>query len=106
MTNNEIVDKIARERLVEKVIHNITDGNCIDPTALSDLAQDIYVSLLEDAKVPEIYGEGHINYYVTRCVMNNIISSSSPFYRNYLRPIVLSSELNQNITANLPDGKD
>lgn len=106
MTNNEIVDKIARDRLVEKVIQNITDGNCIDPTALSDLAQDIYVSLLEDAKVPEIYEEGHINYYVTRCVMNNIISSSSPFYRNYLRPIVLSTELNQNIASNIPDGKN
>lgn len=106
MTNNEIVDKIARDKLVEKVIQNITDGNCIDPTALNDLAQDIYVSLLEDVKVPGIYEEGHINYYVTRCVMNNIVSSSSPFYRNYLRPIVLSSELNQNITANLPDGKD
>ena len=106
MTNNQIVEILGRQRLVEKVIHNITEGNCVDPTALSDLAQDIYVSLLEDVKVPTIYDEGHINFYVTRCVMNNIISSSSPFYRNYLRPIVLSTELNQNITANLPDGKN
>lgn len=106
LTNNQIVEIIGKDRLVEKIIQNITDGNCSDPTALSDLAQDLYVSFLEDEKLPGIYDEGHINYYVTRCVMNNIISSSSPFYRRYLRPQNLNLTLDERIAVSLPDGED
>lgn len=104
MSNCEIVETIARDRLVERIIHNITEGNCKDPSALNDLAQDIYVSLLEDEKLPVIYGEGHINYYVTRIVLNNVVSSSSPFYRNYLRPQNMSVTLDERI--NIPDGNN
>lgn len=102
LTNNEIVEIIGKERLVEKIINNITGGNCSDPTALSDLAQDLYVSFLEDDNLPEVYDDGHINFYVTRCVMNNVISSSSPFYRRYLRPQALSVTLDEKI--GIPNG--
>ena len=106
LTNNQIVEIIGREKLVEKIIQNITDGKCSDPTALADLAQDLYVSFLEDTKLPGIYNEGHISYYVTRCVVNNIVSSSSPFYYRYLRPQNLSVTLDEKIAVNLPDGKN
>lgn len=102
LTNNEIVDIIGKERLVEKIITNITGGNCSDPTALDDLAQDLYMSFLEDDNLAEVYDEGHINFYVTRCVMNNVISSSSPFYRRYLRPQALSVTLDEKI--GIPNG--
>ena len=104
LTNNKIVEVIGKERLVEKIIANITEGRCQDPTALSDLAQDLYMSFLEDDNLPEVYEEGHINFYVTRCVMNNVISSSSPFYRRYLRPQAMSVTLDEKI--GIPDGKD
>ena len=102
LTNNEIVEIIGKDRLVEKIIQTITNGMCSDPTALSDLAQDLYVSFLEDDNLPEVYDEGHINFYVTRCVMNNVISSSSPFYRRYLRPQALSVTLDEKI--GIPNG--
>lgn len=97
MSNHEIVEKLASERFVEKIINNITNGQSPDPTALDDLAQDLYLSFLLDAKLPTIYDEGHINFYVTRCVMNNIMSSSSPYYRIYLKPRALSVELDERI---------
>lgn len=97
LTNNQIVEIIGKEKLVEKIIHNITDGQSPDATALQDLAQDLYLSILKDAKIPSIYEEGHISYYVTRMVMNNIMSSSSPYYRVYLKPRALSVELDERI---------
>ena len=99
MTNNEVVDKLARDGLVRKIINNITDNGVTakGPDSLCDLEQDIYMSLLSDPKVPGIYEEGHINFYVTRIVMNNIMSSSSPYFRNYLRPRLLSVELDERI---------
>jgi len=96
MTNIEIVNKLARERFVEGVIDRITENGkkAKDPESLNDLAQDLYVSLLEDKKVPGIFDEGHITFYVTRMVMNNIMSSTSPYYRIYLRPLVLGNNYN------------
>lgn len=97
MLINEIVGKLASERFVEKMIEKITDGKSPDPTSLNDLAQDVYLSLLQDKKFQAIYEEGHSNYYVARILMNNIISSSSPYYRNYIRPRIMSCEINENI---------
>ena len=102
LTNNEIVEIMGNERLVEKIVQKITDGKCYDPTALADLQQDLYLSFLTDDKLPVIYDEGHINFYVTRCILNNIASSSSPFYRRYLRPQHMSVTLDERI--NIPDG--
>lgn len=99
LTNTEIVDEIAKAGLVRKIINKITDHGktAKDPSSLDDLEQDIMVSLLTDDKVPSIYEQGHINYYVTRIVCNNIMSSSSPYYRNYLRPRQQNVELDERI---------
>ena len=105
LTNNQIVEIIGNEQLVEKIIQRVTDGKCYDPTALADLQQDLYLSFLMDEKLPKIYDEGHINFYVSRCVMNNIASSSSPFYRRYLRPQHLSVSLDEKIAINKADGE-
>lgn len=101
MTVNEIVEKLAKEKVVEGVIKNITDGKTPDPTALNDLAQDTYMILLEKGdKVVGIYEEGHIMFYITRILLNQIISSSSPYYRNYIMPRTKWVEINDNILNN------
>lgn len=99
MDNREIVEEIATAGLVREIIDRITSNGktAKDPGSLDDLEQDIYLSLLTDTKVPDVYAQGHINFYVTRCVMNNIMSSSSPYFRIYLKPRLLSVELDERI---------
>lgn len=107
-TNTEIVEEIAKEGLVRKIISKITNNglSAKDKDLLNDLEQDIMLSLLTDDKVPEIYDEGHINYYLTRIVCNNIMSSSSPYYRIYLRPRAINVELDERIATKNLDGQN
>ena len=88
MTNNEVVEKMAREGMVRKIINKVTDNGskALDPSSLGDLENDIYLSLLEDEKLVAIYEQKHLNFYVARIVMNNIASSSSRYYRTYILP--------------------
>lgn len=82
MTKTEIISQIANEKLVERVI------NKIDSTIMAncpDLANDIYLSLLEkpDEKVEELYETATLPFFIIRMVKNNIFSSNSPYYRIY-----------------------
>lgn len=90
MTNNEIVDEIAKNKLVRKIIQRITkSGRTVsDADSLNDLEQDLYVSLLSDKNLVSVYEDGmnHLNYYLARIVMNNICSNTSGYYRRYLLP--------------------
>ena len=82
---NKIVEKIAKEGLVESIIRNITKNSKDED--LRDLANDIYLELLEK---PEnillcIYERNQIQYYLTRIVLNNVNSKTSRFYYKYCR---------------------
>lgn len=103
MTIQEAVKKIADERLVEKIVAKITSSGATatDPGSLNDLCQDIYLSLLEDDKFVDIVEEGHENFWVTRIVCNNIMSSSSRYYRNYLLPQKRNVSIMEQITKDL-----
>lgn len=98
-TNRKIVNEIASKRILHDIIYRITKDGTIahDMDSLCDLEQDIYISLLEDTKLETVYNEGHINYYLARIVSNNLISSSSRYYMQYLRPILLNAGWNDNI---------
>ena len=58
MTNNEIVDSLARECIVERIINRISGGNFID--TYQDLSQYIYIKLLEldNNKLSLMYEQG------------------------------------------------
>lgn len=86
MTNVEAVEKVSKDNLVRNIIMRITKNGktAKDPSTLDDLEQDIYLSLLQDEKFPKIVEEGHANFYIARIVCNNIMSSSSRYYRAYL----------------------
>lgn len=85
--NRQIVKEIAESQALHKIIMKITDnGNSSqDPSTLDDLEQDLFLSLLEDPKVPTIWKRGEMNYYLARMVLNNIISTQSPYARTYFK---------------------
>lgn len=82
MGKNEILESIAKEQMVEKIIKNCATAMTINN---EDLAQDIYVCLLNDDKVERLYSEGKLKFYVTRLVLNNLFSKTSRFYYHYIK---------------------
>lgn len=83
MTNNEIIEYIARSKLLNNIITQIGKGE--DPDNLKDLEQDLYIELLQkDNKLlSELYDKKQLNYYLCRAVINNIKSKNSRYYYIY-----------------------
>lgn len=83
---NEIIGKIASEKAVEKIIANVSKDT--DDDTLKDLAQMIYVWLMEDDedKIESMYQKNQLNYYITRMVINNLHSKNSRYYYLFKKP--------------------
>ena len=81
MTNQEILNLLASKKEVEKIIKNL---GCFNNSA-KDLAQDIYISLMEKDPdlIQALYDKGELNYYITRMVKNNLNSHTSPYHITY-----------------------
>lgn len=96
MTNIQIVDELARARVVERLLLTQKQNRC-NPY-INDLSQDIYVDLLnKDAGMIErLYNEGTLIFFIMRMIRNNLYSSNSPFYYDYQRFRKLSNELPEN----------
>ena len=100
MDNRKIVEDIVKTQLLENIVNKITANS--NDEDLKDLKQDILISLLQDDKLSGIYERHQLGFYLSRIVLNNVASSTSPFYRTYKRP----RKLNEGITIallNIPD---
>lgn len=78
----EIIERIAKDRLVEAMVRNIVKKGSLSAD-MQDLAQMVYLVLLEyDAgKIVEIWTRGEIRFFIARIILNQLNSTSSPFYR-------------------------
>ena len=97
MTKNEVVEKLAKERLVEQICSNISKSS---DDLLNDLVQEIYLDLLEkdEDKIVKLYESNQIRFFVVRMVTNNLFSKNSPFYQTFKK--------NTNATVNIDNFKD
>lgn len=91
-----IVDKLARDRVVEDMIKNMNINDYPD-----DLAQEIYLILLEydKEKIEDIYNKNQINFFISRIITNQAFSKNSPFYLNYKKWDFNKEELDFNNDA-------
>lgn len=82
MTKNEIIEIIAKERMVEQICSNIAKSADCDDT-LKDLSQEIYLDLLskDEEKIVNLYETNQIRFFVVRMVTNNLFSKNSPYYQ-------------------------
>ena len=73
MNAKEIVNELAQNRVVEKLLRNYTTIN------KADLAQNIYMSLLlkDDAFLTDLYTSGRMNYYLIGAIRNEVMSATS-----------------------------
>lgn len=80
-----IIKELAEEKVVEDIIRNMKISVNEDKENLEDLAQDIYMDLMEkDAeKIEGLYERNELRYYISRIVVNNIHSKNSPYYVKY-----------------------
>ena len=89
MTTREVVEEVARTKLIEECILIVTGG--VWRSEYSDLVQDILMELLDQTKIVDLYKKGQLRYYVMRIVRNNLQSSTSRFYYRYRRFSLLNS---------------
>lgn len=85
MTNAQIINDVANSKIVEEIIDGITYSKFENHENLKDLAQDIYLQLLQmdNTKINELYFKKQLRFWITRIITNNIHSKTSPYYYQY-----------------------
>lgn len=84
-TRYEIVDALARDKVVETMVQNIAHSGLT--ADLWDLVQMVYLILLEydEAKVVDLWEHGQIRFFIARIILNQFRSSNSPFHATFRR---------------------
>ena len=79
MSKNEIIGRLAKERMVETIVSNIAKSA---DDLLNDLSQEIYLDLLQkdEDKIINLYETNQMRYFITRMIINNLHSTNSPFW--------------------------
>ena len=83
MSTREVVEEIARTKLIQECILIVTGG--VWRSEYDDLTSDILLELLDQTKIVDLYEKGQLRYYVMRIVRNNIQSNTSRFFYRYRR---------------------
>lgn len=79
------IHEIAEKHILEKMVSKLADASDVRLGFLKDLAQDIYVSLLEQQERIEAMPTEEQLLYIQRVVYNNLKSKTSRYYYNYKR---------------------
>ena len=87
------IQEIAEKHILEKMVSKLADASDIRLGFLKDLAQDIYVSLLEQKDRIEAMPTTEQLLYIQRVVYNNLKSKTSRYYYNYKRYAEKKAEL-------------
>lgn len=82
----EIISRFAMKKAVEQLISKVKNEEQAEN--LQDLAQEIYLALLEkdDALIQGLYERNELDYFVTRMIINNIHSKTSRYHYKFRRP--------------------
>lgn len=83
MTKNEIIERIAKEKMIEEIINNLAIGET--KFNLDDLKQDVYLALLnkDEDKIIQLYINKQLKFYIVRMIINQLFSKTSPYYLKY-----------------------
>ena len=102
MTKYEVINIIAREHLVDRIVNKLLSSSKNPFDCPEDLIQDIYLLLLQknDDLIVNLYNKDEIAYYLLRVVRNQLLSKNSPYYQKYIRFLANSDEINK--ATNIP----
>lgn len=103
MTKYEVLDIIAREHLVERIVNKLLSSSKNPFDCPEDLIQDIYLLLLQkdDDLIVNLYNKDEIGFYLLKIARNQLLSKNSPYYTKYIKFRAYSDEITQatNITT-------
>lgn len=102
MTKYEIINIIAREHLVERIVNKLLSSSKNPFDCPEDLIQDIYLLLLQkdDDLIINLYNKGEIVFYLLKIARNQLLSKNSPYYQKYIRFQSHNDDITQ--AANIP----
>ena len=85
MNKTEIIEQIAKERMVETMVQNIAHQALSANADLSDLCQMVYLILLEydEEKLQDLWEHKQMRFFIARVIVNQYRSSYSPFHTTF-----------------------
>ena len=97
MTKIEVVDIIARDHLVEKIVFKLLPASKNPFDCPEDLIQDLYLILLQkdDDLIVNLYNKDEIGFYLLKIARNQLLSKNSPYYTKYIKLGAQSDDLTQ-----------
>ena len=103
MTKYEVIDIIAREHLVERIVNKLLSSSKNPFDCPEDLIQDIYLLLLQkdDDLIVNLYNKDEIGFYLLKIARNQLLSKNSPYYTKYIKFLANSDEINK--AAHIPE---
>lgn len=95
MTKYEVVDIIAKEHIVERIVNKLLSSSKNPFDCSEDLIQDVYLLLIEksDKLIVDLYERGELGYYILKVVRNQLLSVNSKYYYTYIKFGANSDEL-------------
>lgn len=80
MDKMSIISEIAKKKVVETMVKNVTYKPLNDDT--KDLVQMVYLILLEydEEKLKDLWLNNQINFFLARIIINQFRSKNSPFH--------------------------
>ena len=102
MNKYEVVDIIAREHLVERIVNKLLSSSKNPFDCPEDLIQEIYLLLLQkdDDLIVNLYNKDEIGFYLLKIARNQLLSKNSPYYQKYIRFQSNSDDITQ--ATNIP----
>ena len=102
MTKYEVVDIIAKEHLVERIVNKLLSSSKNPFDCPEDLIQDIYLLLLQkdDDLIVNLYNKDEIGFYLLRIAKNQLLSKNSPYYTKYIKLGAQSDDISE--AAHIP----
>ena len=102
MTKIEVVDIIARDHLVEKIVFKLLPASKNPFDCPEDLIQDLYLILLnsDENLIVTLYNKGELGFYLLKIARNQLLSKNSPYYTKYIKLKANSDDITQ--AAHIP----
>lgn len=95
MTKYDVVDIIAKDHLVERIVNKLLSSSKNPFDCPEDLIQDIYLLLLQkdDDLIINLYNKGEIGFYLLKVARNQLLSVNSKYYYTYIKLGAQSDEI-------------
>ena len=102
MTKYEVINIIAREHLVERIVNKLLSSSKNPFDCPEDLIQDIYLLLLQkdDDLIVNLYNKDEIGFYLLKIAKNQLLSVNSKYYYTYIKLGANSDDISE--AAHIP----